>query len=166
MSERFKQFKEQTKDIMASKFELNLFSPLSGRIFGLLLFAPEPVSLQDIADKIGVSKAAVSVQARLLESVGLCRKLSRANDRRDYYIIADHFSDKVLQMVLEKNKSWLDELEQIISNFPAKSEVAKEDLPAYESGKKRLEEIFQLYKLLWGKFANLVQEWNEIKKNF
>ena len=46
MSNRFQQFLEQTNDLMARKFELDLFSPLSGRIFGLLLFAPEPVSLQ------------------------------------------------------------------------------------------------------------------------
>jgi DNA-binding transcriptional regulator GbsR (MarR family) len=164
MSNRFQQFLEQTNDLMARKFELDLFSPLSGRIFGLLLFAPEPVSLQEIADTIGVSKAAVSVQARILENIGLCRKMRKANDRKDYYMIVEHFSDKVLQLALEKNKRWLAEMEQIMQDFPPRSEVAEKDFPAYESGKKRLEEMMALYRLLWNKFSDLIEEWNEMKK--
>ncbi len=72
--------------------------PIGGKkIFGLLLFAPQPLGLQEMADELGVSKAAVSVQVRALEQLSLCYKWATANDRKDYYYVAEDFNLTVLR---------------------------------------------------------------------
>jgi DNA-binding transcriptional regulator GbsR (MarR family) len=58
---------------------------ISGRIFGLALITEEALSLDEIATRLGVSKASVSNDARLLEKMGFIERVSRPGDRRDYY---------------------------------------------------------------------------------
>lgn len=57
----------------------------AGRIFGFLLLAEVPFSLDDMAEQLQVSKASVSTNARLLEQVGLLERISAPGDRRDFY---------------------------------------------------------------------------------
>ncbi|TME15072.1 MAG: HTH domain-containing protein, partial [Chloroflexi bacterium] len=47
--------------------------PSLGRIHGLLLLSDEPISLDEIAAKLGVSKTGASVVTRDLERVGAAR---------------------------------------------------------------------------------------------
>ena len=164
MSDRFDTFREQIQNMMAVNFEQDYFSPLAGRIFSQLIFAPEPISLQSMADNIGVSKAAVSIQARLLEKVGLCRRISKPNDRKDYYYIHDDFSTKVLELVLDRMKKSLQELDQVMDRFPQKEDVASQNRDAYEAGKKRFEEIRLLHRLIWERLSDMENVWPQMKK--
>lgn len=72
-------------------------SGLAGKIYALLLFAPDPLSLQQIAERVQVSKAAVSIQIRTMVFHGLCRKLPRQNDRRDYYMLPESIGKNFAQ---------------------------------------------------------------------
>jgi DNA-binding MarR family transcriptional regulator len=56
-----------------------------GRAFALLLLGDEPISLDDLAQQLEVSKSAVSVAARELERAGLARRLTTAGSRRVLY---------------------------------------------------------------------------------
>ena len=61
---------------------------IAGRILGLLLVSPEPLALDAIAERLEVSKASVSTDARRLEERGLLERVGRPGDRKDYYQIA------------------------------------------------------------------------------
>jgi DNA-binding transcriptional regulator GbsR (MarR family) len=61
---------------------------IAGRLFGVLLLSPEPLSLDELAHRLDVSKASVSTDARLLEQRGVAERISRPGDRRDYYQMA------------------------------------------------------------------------------
>ena len=69
---------------------------IAGRIFALTLLSAAPRSLDDIAESLGVSKASVSNDARLLERLGFLERVSLPGDRRDYYQIADRSFDRVI----------------------------------------------------------------------
>jgi DNA-binding transcriptional ArsR family regulator len=60
-----------------------------GRVFALLLISDEPISLDDLAEQLQVSKSAVSVATRDLERVGIARRLSRPGSRRVLYEAGD-----------------------------------------------------------------------------
>ncbi len=62
---------------------------LKGRIVGLLLTSPEPLTLDEICQKLEVSKGPVSTHARQLEEMGFLRRMRVKNDRKDYYQLAD-----------------------------------------------------------------------------
>jgi DNA-binding transcriptional regulator GbsR (MarR family) len=56
-----------------------------GELYALLYLSPEPMSLDDMAEAIGISKASVSIHMRALERIGMVRKIWAVGDRRDYY---------------------------------------------------------------------------------
>jgi predicted transcriptional regulator len=60
-----------------------------GRVFGLLLASDQPLSLDEIAEQLGVSKSGASVAARDLERSGIVRRLGTAGSRRVVYEATD-----------------------------------------------------------------------------
>ena len=66
------------------------FSRIAGRIFGLLMLSSSELSLEEIAERLMVSRASVSTEARRLQDHGVVERTSRPGDRRDYYQIAPH----------------------------------------------------------------------------
>lgn len=61
-------------------------SRVVAQIYGLLYLSDGPLSLDEIADHLNVSKATVSVNARALERWGAVRKTWMEGSRRDYYL--------------------------------------------------------------------------------
>jgi DNA-binding transcriptional regulator GbsR (MarR family) len=58
---------------------------IAGRIIGLLIVEGRELSLQQISERLGVSRASVSTNARQLAKQGSLRLTSHAGDRQDYY---------------------------------------------------------------------------------
>jgi DNA-binding MarR family transcriptional regulator len=69
-------------------FEQEGFPRIAGRITALLLVSEDARSLDDIAGRLGVSKASVSTDARRLADRGLLVRTRRPGDRKDYYAFA------------------------------------------------------------------------------
>jgi DNA-binding transcriptional regulator GbsR (MarR family) len=61
-----------------------------GRLFGLLLVSDGPVSLDDIASQLLISKSGASVTARELERSGVVRRLATPRSRRIMYEATDN----------------------------------------------------------------------------
>ena len=57
----------------------------TGRIYGYLLLRSQPASLDQIAEDLEVGKSSVSVGARQLVSLGLCRASGERGSRRVFY---------------------------------------------------------------------------------
>ena len=88
-----RQFIEQ----LALLLENDGFPRVAGRWCGLLLIAPDPLSLDDLADHLGVTKASISVNARMLEQKGVVERIGMTGDRRDYYRIAEDVVERAMQ---------------------------------------------------------------------
>jgi DNA-binding transcriptional regulator GbsR (MarR family) len=56
----------------------------AGRMIGLLIMDGGPLSIDTIAARLKVSRASVSTNGRLLESLGIVGRVTRPGDRRDY----------------------------------------------------------------------------------
>jgi DNA-binding transcriptional regulator GbsR (MarR family) len=79
---------------------------IGGRITGLLLVAHRPLSLDDIAEALQVSRASVSTNVRLLLTYGFAERVSLLGDRRDYYRFPEHGWDRILLINIEAVKAW------------------------------------------------------------
>jgi len=84
-------------DRMGHAAESDGFSPIAGRLFGVLLLSAEPLSLDELAETLGVSKASVSTDARRLLERGIVERVSRPGDRRDYYELAPDFFAQIIR---------------------------------------------------------------------
>jgi DNA-binding MarR family transcriptional regulator len=60
-------------------------NPLLGRLYGVLFLAVEPVSLDELAERVGAAKSTVSVAVRKLVDARVVRRSWRKSDRRDFY---------------------------------------------------------------------------------
>lgn len=63
-------------------------SRISGRIMGLLTVEGRELSLVQISERLAISKASASTNARDLARKGILRLTSHAGDRQDYYELA------------------------------------------------------------------------------
>ena len=63
-------------------------SRIAGRILGLLILSPGELSLDEMVERLSVSRASVSTDARRLLDAGIVERVGRPGDRKDYYQIS------------------------------------------------------------------------------
>lgn len=73
-----------------------------GQIYGLLFITREPLSLGDIAERLGISVGSTSQGLRLLRSFRAVRAVSRPGDRREQYEADIHFRALLRGFVRER----------------------------------------------------------------
>lgn len=160
----FTHLKLNISNHMSLSFENDGFSPLVGKIFAYLLFSPAPVSLQQMAADLGVTKAAISVQVRTLERHSMCYKLPTSNDRKDYYYIADDFCMTGVKSSIEKLRRIQQQIEFTLKVFATIAEVDEQEKPSYDACKRRFIEMQALYEIFLKRLDGLEEEWDERKK--
>ena len=60
------------------------YSPLHGKIIGVLLVKNKPISLQDLAKETGYSASMLSLSLDFLEVLGVIKKVKKEADRKLY----------------------------------------------------------------------------------
>lgn len=121
---------------------------IAGRVVGFLTLQSEPVSLDDIAGALGVSKASVSSDARYLARLGYISLTTRRGDRRDYYVIAP---DMPARLTAEKLNE-IERLHQALTDayeFPGLPEIVRERLRSF--GEFQLRVIERIRALIAGR---------------
>lgn len=61
------------------------FSEVMGRLYGTLLLSPEPLSLDELAERLQISKGSVSMNMRALERWGMAHEVWMRGERKKYY---------------------------------------------------------------------------------
>ncbi|QGU00150.1 Transcriptional regulator [Candidatus Syntrophocurvum alkaliphilum] len=86
---------EETRDIMISALAQTMVvygvTPSIGRIYGVLYFSREPMSLDGIAKNVAMSKGSVSNGLRKLLELDMVIKVWEKGSRKDYYIAEKDF---------------------------------------------------------------------------
>src|SRR5438067_8168113 len=82
-----------------------VISQLQGRIFAVLFLEDHPLSLDQIAEALQVSKSNVSINIRGLIEWHLVRRVPVPNSRRDHYEAASDFW-RVMQEIMERRFRW------------------------------------------------------------
>jgi DNA-binding transcriptional regulator GbsR (MarR family) len=83
-------------------FEADGAARNSGRMLGLLLLCTREMSIDEIADRLRISRASVSTNARQMETLGVVQRVSHMGDRRDYYRIAADLERTLLRLRMQR----------------------------------------------------------------
>ncbi len=150
MPDRVQQFVER----MGLMMEAEGLPRSAGRIFGFLLLADAAFSLDELADRLQVSKASVSTNARLLEQCGLLERISTPGDRRDFYQMGSNAWERMLQVA---RKRW-EAMHAILSESEA---VLPEEMV---TGRERLREAAEFHELLLEDAASLIERWRATRR--
>ncbi|MBE7532744.1 MAG: hypothetical protein HS099_23820 [Ardenticatenaceae bacterium] len=79
------------------------FPKAMGAIYGAIYLSPQPVSLDELVEQVGVTKGAISTNVRTLERLGMVHKHLEVGDRKDYYTAETDFW-KVIRGVLRERE--------------------------------------------------------------
>ena len=87
---------------------------IGGRMFGLLLVEGRALTLNDFAQRLEISKASASTNARRLASIGVIEHIKRSNRQDSYALVPDLYR----QMSLTMTERFLVRAEQIENMLP------------------------------------------------
>jgi len=103
---------------------LGMVSKVGGQIYALLFLARNPMSLDEIADVLKLSKGNISVNVRMLEGFGLVRKVWVKGTRKDYYEAARDYPRKFLKDFFDRVRTGVDDSLRVINRCKGEFEEA------------------------------------------
>jgi DNA-binding transcriptional regulator GbsR (MarR family) len=93
-----------------------------GEIYGALYASPDPLSMDQITERLGISKGSASQGLRWLRAIGAVRTTYIAGDRRDHFLaqtalreLAEGFLREQVQPHLRRGDDYLSRLDQAAS---------------------------------------------------
>jgi DNA-binding transcriptional regulator GbsR (MarR family) len=120
-------------DRLAVLFERDGQPPIAGRVFGLLLLSDGALSLHELAEELGVSKASASTNARLLAQYGVVEQVRRPGSRRDYYRVAPDLFERSMAQRLGSWRRFTEAIGEGRRTLPLASPEVRHRLERYES---------------------------------
>lgn len=134
------------------------FSKVIGQLYGTLMLSPEPLSLDDIVERLSISKASVSMNMRTLEHIGMVRQVwvRGKGGRRKYYeaetdywqIVTNLLSGREMRDV-ERAITVMDEnTANLADQMSSMSEADKELARVYIERISHLQVLFQFAQLM------------------
>lgn len=130
-----------------------------GEIYGLLFITPNPLSLDDLVEKLGISKGSASQGLRTLKTLGAVREANSINDRRTYYEPATElkrlvggFIREQIRPHLDSGKSKLQQLQETanLTTDPIERAFIDERIERLESWMKRGKLVLPLLQKILG----------------
>jgi DNA-binding transcriptional regulator GbsR (MarR family) len=103
-----------------------VLSQLQGRIFAVLFLEDHPLSLDEIAEALQLSKSNISINIRTLVEWHLVRRVTVPSSRRDYYEAASDFW-RVMQEIMERRFRW--NIRQVMAACDEASRTANSGRP-------------------------------------
>src|SRR5437870_9903684 len=85
LAERLREVEDQFVGLWRTMSSLWGISPTMAQIHGLLYISGAALSMDDIMDRLGISRGNVSMNLSKLVEWGLVRRVHKRRDRRDYY---------------------------------------------------------------------------------
>ncbi|MFC0471628.1 GbsR/MarR family transcriptional regulator [Halalkalibacter kiskunsagensis] len=134
-NEKLQQARSRFIDSMAQNMNLYGITPSVGRLYGLLYFNEQPMTLDCMKDELGMSKTSMSTSVKQLQELKMVEKVWKKGTRKDLYqslddwyeTFSDLFSVKwrtgVSQNISSIHKS-LKELDELIDNEHTSDDVA------------------------------------------
>ncbi|WP_027965078.1 GbsR/MarR family transcriptional regulator [Halalkalibacillus halophilus] len=152
---------QESQDVIISAIAQSMViygvTPSVGRIYGVLYFSEEPMTLDEIKDQVAMSKASVSNGIRELIETEMVTKVWRKGERKDHFIAEKDFLRNFLNFFvkmirLERNliTKAVDQTEPTIEDIAHHStdeearRIANRDLELTEGAKDYLDWIMRL----------------------
>lgn len=117
-----------------------------GEIYGLLFISPKPLALDDLVERLGISKGSASQGLRSLKQLGAVREVETSGERRTYYEpavelkrLVGGFIREQVRPHLESGKSKVERLAEAarVERDPARREFLEDRVEKLENWMRR-----------------------------
>ena len=134
---------------MGQFFERDGVPRIAGRVLGHLMLQVEAQSLDALAACLQVSKASVSTNTRLLESMGALERVTRPGDRRDYYQVADLMHERMLELRVRRFRATRELLQEGMRSGAATDPVVCERMRSFADFFEYMEQAINSTRERW-----------------
>lgn len=134
------------------------FSKVMGQLYGALLMSPGPLSLDDLMERLEISKASVSMNMRTLEHMGMVRQVwvRGRGDRRKFYeaetdfwqIITNILSGREMRDVDRAISVMEHNIEKLRASIPEMSEKDHELADLYLQRITQMQALFRFAQVI------------------
>ena len=135
---------------MGMYFESYGIPRIGGRILGLLLVAHEPLSAEQIAAILKVSRASVSTNFRLLLTSSLAEKVTFPGDRTTYFVFPETGLEKTLVVEI-----------QGVTAMKKLAQQGMDALSSEDSAYNHMQQMADWADLLIDLYQKALNEWRE-----
>jgi DNA-binding transcriptional regulator GbsR (MarR family) len=108
------------------------FSEVMGRLYGMLLLRPEPLSLDELAEGLQISKGSVSMNMRSLERWGMAKEVWVRGERKKYYMAESDMWTVIRNVLSGREMREVQIALQVLGDSVLKLQEVEGDLPADE----------------------------------
>jgi len=128
-------------------------SRTAGRMMALLIVAGRPLEIDDFARRLKVSRASVSTNGRVLQSLKIAERVSQSGSRRDYLRISGDPSRALLTLGLQRMRSMhlaISEIRLALRGKQSEATVA------------RLRRMAKLYDAAIAQMEGVLRKWSSL----
>jgi DNA-binding transcriptional regulator GbsR (MarR family) len=115
------------------------FGEVMGRLYGILLLSPEPMSLDDLASGLEISKGSVSMNMRDLERWGMAKEVWMRGERKKYYKAESDMWQMIRNVLSSRERREVDLALNVLGDSIEKLQKAEAELTPEE---KELAEFY------------------------
>jgi DNA-binding transcriptional regulator GbsR (MarR family) len=133
---------------MGLQYEAYDVPRIGGRILGLLMVSPNPMTSEEMSEALQVSRSSISTNLRTLLMTGLIEKVSVPGDRLDYYVFAEDAWLRIIEMRLEE-----------VMSLREVAEEGLENLQTNHPARKRIEEMRSWADMVQMAYQRLSKNW-------
>jgi DNA-binding transcriptional regulator GbsR (MarR family) len=121
---------------------------IMAQLYAILYFNDKPLSLDDMVERLRISKGSASINMRVLERYGAVRRVWVKGSRRDYYeaeadiskVIFDRITSMAHKRLFEV-KNMIEESSRAADSVNASSEEEKKDIKVFKQRLDRLKNL-------------------------
>ncbi len=131
-----------------------------GQIHALLFVSEQPLTTDDLIDRLRISRGNASMNLRSLEDWGLIERVHFTGDRRDYFRSLTDVWEITRAIARERKRRELDPSVRALSRFVAEAQSRRREsdtpgLAAYEARLSAMLALFRLLDSAWERLAPL-----------
>jgi HTH-type transcriptional regulator, osmoprotectant uptake regulator len=152
------EFKHEMLQAFGEAYKGFGLSKQMGHIVALLLYSPQPLSLDDITAQLGMSKGPISQMTRRLSERNIIRKVWNPGSRKDYYEIQPEVFANAFRNFVHLIKHNTDIAHNLKHKITSDYAGTNPDLLT-----KRLDEMGTFYALMEQHFTNFLNEWASLR---
>ena len=130
---------------MASAWGINR---TMGQIHGLLYISPDPLSAEEIMQRLKISRGNASMNLRALEDWGVIQRVHYTGDRREYFRSLTDVWELCHTLVRERKRREFDPTMRSLRQFLADAAGSPSDDPGLEVYRERLGNLLRLLEVI------------------
>ncbi len=158
----FKTPKDEFIHLMKENCKVNGLDEISSEVIALLYASPDEISLEELSKKTGYSLSAICTATKLIERIGLIKRIKKPGSRKAYFYMEKEMSIFSLDLIKRKYEKIIiptkNKLPDIIKKYKKeKSKKSRQELKIIE---KYYEEVVLSEKIV----KNIIEMIKKVRK--